>query len=236
MDNLIQFFQANVKGEFSFLILLLCFLGGIIASLSPCGIGVLPIVVSYVGGYSDNPTAKTVIQILFFILGLSLTLTVVGIFCALTGKVFGGTQNPYLVLVLSSHIMIFGLNLLGLIEINFPVFVKKFPENSKHSFITYPVILGAVFALATSPCSTPILAGIMATASMSDNIVYSALMLFLFSLGQGVIILVAGLFTSVVKNLKAFAGFSEWLTKFSGLILLLFSIFLFYKLFSHFAG
>ena len=217
------------------MILLLCFLGGIVASLSPCGIGVLPIVVSYVGGYSNEKTSKIAIQILFFILGLSLTLTVVGIACALTGKVFGGTQNPYLVLVLSSLIMIFGLNLLGLLDINFPVLVKKFPENSKHSFITYPIILGAVFALATSPCSTPILAGIMATASMSDNIAYSALMLFLFSLGQGVIIMFAGLFTSVLKNLKSFAAFSEWLTKASGLILVLFSVFLFYKIFSHFA-
>ena len=235
MDSLIQFFQNNVQGEFSFLILLLCFLGGIVASLSPCGIGVLPIVVSYVGGYSNEKTSKIAIQILFFILGLSLTLTVVGIACALTGKVFGGTQNPYLVLVLSSLIMIFGLNLLGLLDINFPVLVKKFPENSKHSFITYPIILGAVFALATSHCSTPILAGIMATASMSDNIAYSALMLFLFSLGQGVIILFAGLFTSVLKNLKSFAAFSEWLTKASGLILVLFSVFLFYKIFSHFA-
>lgn len=236
MDSLIQFFQYNVRGEFSFLILLLCFLGGIVASLSPCGIGVLPIVVSYVGGYSNEKTSKIAVQILFFILGLSMTLTVVGIVCALTGKVFGGTQNPYLVLVLASLIMIFGLNLLGLLDINFPVLVKKFPENSKHNFITYPIILGAVFALATSPCSTPILAGIMATASMSDNIAYSALMLFLFSLGQGVIILFAGLFTSVLKNLKSFAAFSEWLTKASGLILVLFAVFLFYKIFSHFAA
>ena len=234
MDSLIQFFQNNVRGEFSLLILLLCFLGGIVASLSPCGIGVLPIVVSYVGGYSNEKTSKIAVQILFFILGLSLTLTVVGIVCALTGKVFGGTQNPYLVLVLASLIMIFGLNLLGLLDINFPVLVKKFPENSKHNFITYPIILGSVFALATSPCSTPILAGIMATASMSDNIGYSALMLFLFSLGQGVIILFSGLFTSVLKNLKSFASFSEWLTRASGLILILFSVFLFYKIFSNF--
>lgn len=234
MDSLIQFFQQNVKGEFSLLILLLCFLGGIISSLSPCGIGVLPIVVSYVGGYSNQKTAKTVLQIAFFILGLSLTLTVVGIICALTGKVFGGTQNPYLVLVLSSLILIFGLNLIGLIDINFPVLVKKFPENSKHNFITYPMLLGGVFALATSPCSTPILAGIMATASMSANIAYSALMLFLFSLGQGMIILFAGLFTSILKNLRSFAGFSEWLTKISGVILILFAMFLFYKIFSVF--
>ena len=42
MDNLVTFFQTHVKDEFSLLILALCFLGGVVASLSPCGIGMLP--------------------------------------------------------------------------------------------------------------------------------------------------------------------------------------------------
>lgn len=234
MDNLIAFFQTHVKGEFSWFVLLLCYLGGLVASLSPCGIGVLPIVVSYIGGYSKAKTSTTVIQMISFIFGLSMCLTVVGIICALTGKVFGAGNSAYWILFLSSLIFIFGLNLVGIMDINFPVLVKRFPQNTKHNIVTYPMLLGAVFALATTPCSTPILAGIMATASLSANIAYSATMLFLFSLGQGTIILLAGVFTSFVKNLKSFAAFTEWLTKVSGVILILFSIFLYYKVFSEF--
>ena len=91
-----------------------------------------------------------------------------------------------------------------------------------------------VFAFATTPCSTPILAGIMAAASLTENIAYSALMLFLFSLGQGMIILVAGLFTSALKNISAFARYADVLTKISGIILILFSLFLYYKVFGQF--
>ena len=133
-------------------------------------------------------------------------------------------------------ILIFGLNLLGVIEINFPVLVKKFPQSEKHNAITYPFILGLVFAFATTPCSTPILAGIMATATLSANIAYAALMLFLFSIGQGMIILVAGLFTSVLKNLSGFAKYADILTKISGIVLIMFAIFLYYKVFSSFVG
>lgn len=234
MENLISFFQSNVKGEFSFLILLLCFLGGVVSSLSPCGIGMLPIVVSYIGASGGQKTSKTAVQIIFFILGLALALTAIGIVAALTGQVFGAGNRVYFVLILTSLILIFGLNLVGVIDINFPVLVKKFPQSDKHNAITYPLILGMVFAFASTPCSTPILAGIMAAASISANIAYAALMLFLFSLGQGMIILVAGLFTSFLKNLSSFARYTDILTKISGYILILFSFFLYYKVFSRF--
>lgn len=234
MDNFISFFQTHVKGDFSFLILLLCFLGGVVSSLSPCGIGMLPVVVSYIGASPEQKTSKSVMQIIFFILGLAITLTTIGVIAALTGQVFGAGNRVYFVLLLTSLILIFGLNLVGLLEINFPILIKKFPQSDKHNAVTYPLILGMVFAFATTPCSTPILAGIMAAASMTANIAYAALMLFLFSIGQGMIILVAGIFTSALKNLSSFARFSEILTKISGVILILFSIFLYYKVFDQF--
>ena len=86
MDKLISYFQANVQGEFSLLILALCFLGGVVASLSPCGIGMLPVVVSYIGSSSEKRTSKNLIQIIFFILGLSICLSAIGLVCALTGQ------------------------------------------------------------------------------------------------------------------------------------------------------
>lgn len=236
MDNFINFFQSNVKGEFSIIILLLCFLGGVVSSLSPCGIGMLPIVISYIGASKEQKTSKSVLQIIFFILGLALCLTVIGVIAALTGQVFGAGNRVYFVLILTSLILIFGLNLLGLIEINFPILVKKFPQSEKNNSITYPLILGMVFALASTPCSTPILAGIMAAATITSNIIYAALMLFLFSLGQGMIILIAGLFTSVLKNITSAAKYTDILTKVSGFVLVVFAIFLYYKMFSEFIG
>ena len=58
MDNLVAIFQAHLKSDFSLLVLALCYLGGLVASLSPCGIGVLPVVVSYIGGYSKEKTSN----------------------------------------------------------------------------------------------------------------------------------------------------------------------------------
>lgn len=234
MNDLILYFQKHLTGDFSLLILLLSFLGGVVSSLSPCGLGMLPLVISYIGATPEQKTSKTIFQIIFFIMGLSFTLTILGIIAALTGQVFGAGNRVYFVLILTSLILIFGLNLVGLLEIKFPVIVKKFPQNEKHNATIYPFLLGLVFAFATTPCSTPILAGIMATATISANILYAAIMLFLFSLGQGIIILVAGIFASVLKNFMGLAKYTNILNRISGIILILFAIYLYYKVFANF--
>ncbi len=221
-------------GEFSLLLLLISFLGGILASLSPCSLGILPLIVGYVGGYSDNNKKKTFIQLCFFVIGLGIVLTVIGIICAVTGQVFSSFGGVYFILFLASLILVLGLNLLGIIDINFVSFIKKIPKNDKASLFVYPLIIGMIFALSSSPCSTPILAGIMSFAVLSKNILLASLMLFLFSIGQGIIIILAGVFTSFLKGIKNAAHISEFLMKISGILLILGAVAIYIKIFSKF--
>ncbi len=225
-------------GEFSFVFLLVAFLGGLIASLSPCSLGILPIIAAYVGGYGETEgekaNMKNFLQLLSFVLGLSIVLTIIGVICALTGRVFASALGPYWVLIISSLILVMGLNLTGVLELPMPVIVKKMPKSNGQSLFLYPLLIGALFALATTPCSTPILAGIMSFATLSKNMAYAALMLFLFALGQGVIIVLVGLSASFLKNARKFSRFGEILLKVSGVLLILSSIFLYYKVFSRF--
>ncbi len=234
MNELINIFTQNIQnGEFSFLVLIISFLGGIIASISPCTLGILPIIIGYVGGYDkEKNSLHAFIQMTSFVLGLSVILTVIGIICAVGGRVFVSIGGNYWVLFMGSLIMIFGLNLLGIIEIPIPVIIKKMPKTKGKSLFIYPFILGVFFALAATPCSTPILAGIMSFATLSQNMLYAALMLLAFSFGQGIIIILTGLFTSLIKNLRSINKYSGLLMKLCGILLVLSSLFIFYKVFS----
>lgn len=232
MDNYINLFTQASGGHLSLIMLIVSFLGGLLASISPCSLAMLPIIIGYVGGYAEGSPIKTFVQMLFFVFGSSLVFATLGIICAVTGKVFVSFAPGYFILLLASLLMVMGLNILGLLDFNIPVLIKQIPQSSGKNMFIYPIIIGAIFAIAGTPCSTPILAGIMAFASMSTNIWYAILMLFLFSLGQGLILVIAGVFTSSLKGFKSFAHISEILLKLSGVLLIGSSLYIFYKVFS----
>ena len=118
------------------------------------------------------------------------------------------------------------------IDFQLPVLIKEIPKNNFNNDFLYPILLGAVFALIGTPCSTPILAGIMVFAAMGKNIIASVIMLFLFAIGQGLILVIAGLFTSSVKNMKQFSNITDKLIKLSGWLIIAVSLYLYYKVFS----
>ena len=172
MDNLIQTFSAYSAGNNFVLpiILVIAFFAGVLSSLSPCSLGILPLIIGYVGGYSKETNKKLFIQMLSFSLGLSLVLSIIGILCAITGRAFTSITSPIIIIIFASIILIMGLNLIGFLDIQFPTIIKKMPQNKTGSIFVFPFLIGTFFALASSPCSSPILASIMALATIFNSI------------------------------------------------------------------
>ena len=226
MDNLAELFNTQTS---IYILFCISFLGGLVASVSPCSLSILPLIIGYIGGYSEEKPLKTLMQMIVFVLGTGVIFSAIGLICALTGKVFIG--NPYFSLIVASIILIMGLKILDILDFEMPVFIKEIPKNKYKNDFLYPFILGMVFALIGTPCSTPILAGIMAFASISANIVNAVIMLFLFSVGQGLILILAAFLTSKVKAGENFYKFSDAVMKVCGILLILVSVYIYYKIF-----
>lgn len=97
MENYVGLFTGNTS---IMLLFAISFLGGLIASVSPCSLAMLPIIIGYVGGYSDEKPLKTFIQLVFFIMGTAIVFSIIGIICAVTGKVLFRLAVRILVLLL----------------------------------------------------------------------------------------------------------------------------------------
>jgi len=227
MENLAGLF-AN--GQNLLYLYLISFLGGLVASVSPCSLSMLPLIIGYVGGFTEQKPAKIFLQMIMFVIGTALIFSLIGVVCAVTGKVFA--SNGYFGIIIAGILLLMGLKLLNFIDFDLPVIIKEMPKNEGMNTYVYPVILGGAFALVGTPCSTPILAGIMAFASIGANILNAVIMLFLFALGQGLILIFAGVITSKLKHLSKFYVFSDILMKLCGVLLILVSLYIYYKIFA----
>ena len=228
MNNLTELLST---GTAWYILFAVSFIGGVLASISPCSLAMLPLIIGYIGGYSKETPFRTFLQLCCFILGTAIVFTIIGVICALTGSVFASAFGAYFTLIIASLLMVMGLNLLDILDFDAPVIIKAMPVNSKNSIFVYPLILGITFALAGTPCSTPILAGIMAFAAIGKNLWLAIIMLFMFALGQGLILILAGLFTSSLKSMKSLGKFTEFVLKFSGILLVAVSLFMYWKVF-----
>ncbi len=232
MNNIFEAFSNPT--EVWYIMLLASFLGGVLASISPCSLAMLPLIIGYIGGYSKETPFRTFLQLCCFILGTAIVFSIIGIICAITGNVFNSLLGGYFTVIMASLLLVMGLKLLDIIDLEIPTIIKSMPANSTNSIFLYPILLGMTFALAGTPCSTPILASIMTFAAMGKNMLFAIIILFLFALGQGVILIIAGFFTSSIKNLSVIGKFTEIILKLSGVLLILTSAFLYWKVFSSF--
>ena len=114
LENLIR----GQLGRASFLLFVLVFAAGFLASLTPCVYPVIPIIMGYVGGRSSGRKLKGFTLSLFFVLGLSLVYSLLGVVAAKTGSLIGiSFQNPVVVVAIAAIFIVMGLSLAGLFSI-----------------------------------------------------------------------------------------------------------------------
>lgn len=213
--------QLNHLSLFSVVIILFT---GLITSLTPCMLSMLPLTIAYIGGYENKGKFASFLQSSYFALGLATTLAILGVFAALLGKVYGqiGIGLPILV---SSIAIIMGLNLLDIIPLKFPNWDTSnwIKDNFPNSLKSY--VLGLTFGLIASPCSTPVLITLLAYIANSKNLVIGAIFLISYAIGYVFPLILAGTFTGTLKSFLNLRIITQWINPLSGAVLLIFGIF-----------
>lgn len=215
----------------SLTVVALSYLGGVASTLLPCCIGMIPIMVGYMGGYADTSTrADVFIQVMLYIVGLAIVMTALGVISSLAGITFGSWIGGGWYLFAGSIAIVMGLKLLDVIRLPMPSFVRKLPQagHDKSGWMRYaaPVGLGVAFGLASSPCGTPFLAGVLSLISNSKSIVVGALSLFAYAVGQGTLLLIVGMFTGLIKHKAVLGRVGPIMSAVSGVVFLVAGLFL----------
>ena len=199
------------------------FTAGLLTSLTPCMLSMLPITIGYIGGYEAKTRLQAAVQSTWFALGLATTLAGMGIIAGLVGKVYGqiGIGLPIIVSIIA---IIMGLNLLEALPIQFPSLNDTWiSEDLPPGVRSYSI--GLTFGLVASPCSTPVLASLLGWVANSQDLVLGAVLLLAYTAGYVAPLILAGTFTASIKKLLELRRWSGWINPVSGALLVGFGVF-----------
>ncbi len=199
----------------------LVFAGGVLTSIGPCNAAMIPLIIGYIGGSVDVPRRKAFSISLVFSIGLAITFMLLGVIATYIGGLIGGTTRIWYYLI-AIVCFVIGLQILGIFHLNQPAWFSRLREKVKAKGLFGALLFGLVSGLVASQCATPVLGAILTyVMAQKQSILYGAILLFIYSLGRGVPIILAGTFTGILKGLRLFGKRIEILEKASGVIIIL---------------
>eukprot|EP00903_Cladosiphon_okamuranus_P019496 g17929.t1 len=211
---------------------------GLLMSLSPCALSLLPLTISYIAGSEAEEVAQGVgmggfeslkggfIPSAAFAAGLATVLSFLGLSATFAGKVMGSPSTfggelgaTVLPLAASAFAITMGLNVLELVKLDLPSFeggleyMTSLPKNAR------AYLLGASSALVASPCCTPVLASILGFIATSQDPALGLVLLLTYSAGYTTPLMAAGTASGVLSRLMTAKGLN-WITPASGALLI----------------
>jgi cytochrome c-type biogenesis protein len=204
--------------------LLIAFGAGLISFLSPCVLPLIPGYISFISGQSlQNILATKKVKLLplvLFCLGFSTVFIILGASASFLGQAL--LQNSETLRIFAGIIIIvFSLQLIGLINIGYLNFEKRF-EAKRSQNILFPYLIGLAFGFGWTPCIGPILGSILALASIEDTLSRAIILLGFYSLGLAIPFILSGyLIQKFLIFSKNFKKNINLISKIGGIILLI---------------
>jgi cytochrome c-type biogenesis protein len=204
--------------------LFIAFGAGLISFLSPCVLPLIPGYVSFISGNTLNEILEKkkidLLPLIVFSLGFSFVFIIFGATASFLGQIL--LQNSQILRSIAGVIIIiFSLQLIGVLNIKFLNVEKKF-YTKKSNNIFFVFIVGMAFGFGWTPCIGPILGSILALASTEETIYKAILLLSFYSLGLAIPFILSGyLMQKFLLFSKNFKRNINLVTKGGGIILLI---------------
>ncbi len=207
------------------LLMLPCFVGGLVVSVSPCTLSLLPLNLTYIGTQEFASYVDAFKKSSLFVLGTATVLTLLGLVSGFQGFMLIDYQGP-VDIAIGLLLIAMGLNLLFSFSkrLRLPVFQRSsnLIGESVRSSIAGPYGVGMSFALIVTPCASPILFAVLGIAAATHSPLVGGAMLFAYALGYTGLIFLAGLFTGLAKQVRRLSPYTQAISKMAAVVLVIF--------------
>ena len=203
-----------------------CFTWGMISVLfSPCHLASIPLVVAYVGGQEQvlNPKQAGVYSSLFT-LGLFISIALIGIICALLGRMLGDVGNFWQIIVGAVLIWV-ALGMLGVekCSVSGSLLYRLNLKGLSGAFG-----LGLAYGILSGSCTFGFIAPILAIITIQQQIATGILYILLFAVGHCLPIVIAGSSTAAVRKFmenSAWQGTGNRFRRAAGIVIVLLGVY-----------
>ncbi len=200
--------------------LIFVFLGGLALNLTPCVYPLIPITIGYFGGQSEGSTKKLFLMGLMFLIGMSITYSVIGVVTSLTGAVFGSLlQNTFIIIFIALIFVLLSLSMFGVYEFKLPNSLVAKAGGAKGGLYG-AFFMGLTMGIVAAPCIGPFVLGLVTYVAAKGDPLYGFLMFFVLSLGLGLPYLFLAIFSGKIKKLPRAGEWMDGVKHIFGFILL----------------
>ncbi|OGO92428.1 MAG: hypothetical protein A3F10_03615 [Coxiella sp. RIFCSPHIGHO2_12_FULL_42_15] len=193
---------------------------GILLSLTPCVLPMIPILSSIIMGQKQVTHARSFGLSLAYVFGMAITYAALGLLVGLLGaSVQAALQKTWIIVLFALLMMTMAFSLFGFFSLELPQFLRHrvaiISDHQKHGHYLGSFAMGVLSTLILSPCVTPALATAILYIAHRGDAALGATALFSLGVGMGIPLLMVGASSATwlpktghwMNNVKIFLGF-----------------------------
>lgn len=216
-------FSSDIGGTLAarglLLTLVAVFALGLALNLTPCVYPLIPITVAYFSSQTEGRTARRLGLPLFYVLGLATMYSALGVFSALSGRLFGAWLQQPLVLILFALLMlVLAASMFGLYDIRVPQFLTR-RAGARAGYLG-AAIMGLLAGVVAAPCVGPFIISLIALVGQRGDALLGFVLFFVLALGLGLPYLFLGAFSSGLSTLPRSGAWMMQIKKAMGFVLI----------------
>lgn len=184
----------NLKNKSFWLNIASFFVYGLLLSLTPCILPMIPILSGLLANKIENGKKYAFFLAFIYVFFMSLAYAFIGVLASFLGfNIQGALQTPALLIGFSLIFVLLALSMFGLFDLSLPSSLQKWLDSkSQKGGLAGVATMGFLSALIVGPCIAPPLAGALLYITQTKDVIFGGLALFVMSFGMGVPLLFIG--------------------------------------------
>jgi thiol:disulfide interchange protein len=199
------------------------FVAGVLTSFTPCVYPMIPVIVTFMGGSAGGSRRRALGLSVVYAIGLASVYASLGVASALLGKTFGQSwRTPYVYGPVALIIIAFGLAMLNVFAIPIPGFAGNVQtKGARRGGYLGALFMGIASGFVAAPCSAPVLGLLLIYIARTRDVVWGGTLMLAFAGGLSLLLLVLGVFSSLLAGMPRAGAWMDWIKKGFGVGMLL---------------